>query len=245
MTYSLNPVFQKINYTAREEGFYPISPNNGISQKILSVFKWALRPFISLYSLISNKLQTGRFLTTNRVIVSDMGSPMMKCWKTLACYQDLKSEVQEKMWSMKPHITLIHVGCLKSIPHSTILAIGRTKAGLPFSIFFDAQGTKPSQAKIINSMESGSWGGKSVSELYSDLMGDTIFPKPELIYSQSNIQADFVSCTAYSSVFQQKLKHAFLKENFSPESFMQGIANHQTISFFEARRVVSKLAKSL
>lgn len=215
----------------------PISSNNrGIDQKIFNIFKQALRPFISLFSLISNKLYTGRFLTTNRIIASDMDSGIMKCWKNLTL--ELKGEVQEKMASKEPFVTLIHTPCLKHIPHSTMLAIGRTKEGNAFALFFDAQGTHPSDSKLMNSMESGAWEGQSVNDLYNDFT-ENMTVKPDLFFSTSNIQADFVSCTAYSAVFQQKLKHAFLTENFCPESFMQGVANNQTISFLEARRVIS------
>ena len=65
---------------------------------------------------------------------------------------------------------------------------------------------------------------------------------PRLLYSSSYIQADWVSCTAYSAAFFKEFEQEFKKPNFNPQTLMQNTANQNLVTFRKARNEVCRVS---
>lgn len=207
-------------------------------QVITNIFLFALRPLISLFSVIGNRIKTGFALTTTRVL--------SKPENITEFYQDIPSNFKELLLKQINEGTdfssLIHVGCKKMVPHSTMIAIGRKKGKL-YALFFDPQGYAPNKISLAigTTRPEGCKDPGTPQELYNNLMEGADDIPPTLEYSQTNLQKDWVSCTAYSGLFSQAFAQESAKEGFSSAQFMQEVSNGKHTSHWKARQLVWNL----
>jgi len=211
---------------------------------ILSIFKRALYPFISAYSALMNKYLTGHFLTTTHVLSENIHYNIVA--NGGATYN--LSKFNRKVKALQPRSFLsFHIGCQGTfVSHSTMLIVGKKEDGSHYALFFDAQGNAPEKSILMQKefqTELGSLQLETVERFYRELI-EGIEEKPELLYSSSKIQADRVSCTAYSAAFFKEFEKESKNAHFDPEALMQKVANHDLVTFKKARHEVHQLARS-
>jgi len=108
-------------------------------------------------------------------------------------------------------------------------------SGVPTNtaLFFDPRAYAPKDATLLDSIGEIT----TVHQFYSEIVKD--FPQPPtLIYGNTSIQGDVVSCTAYSAVFMEETCHA-VKNGKNLQTFMENIADSQTVTYSEAREAVA------
>ena len=216
-----------------------IEQDLSLTNIVFSTFKSALRPLISLYSGTMNKLYTGNWLTSSRVFSNR---------SAVYLFPPPLSKLRKEIASLKANSHLsIHTGCMRYVPHSTALVIGKDNNSRYYSLFFDPQGKKPSEASLIHKdfevEKNGRWAYQTihtVEELYREVIQNVTNPPP-LHYSSSYIQSDWITCAAYTSVFLKELEQAEKEEGVHPEHLMKDVANHQLVTFAKVCDELSKL----
>ena len=223
-----------------------VNQERTLARVMLSIFKRALRPFISAYSALRNKCLTGNWLTTDGILpkvnynIKPGGGATYDISK-------MNKEIQE----LQPNSYIsFHIGCQRSIPHSTMLIIGKKENGEYYALFFDAQGKAPKETLLLQKefeidkdlpydpdgalKEIATIEINTVEELHAKMM-EGIDEAPRLLYSSSYIQAD-------SAAFFKEFEQEFKKPNFNPQTLMQNTANQNLVTFRKARNEVCRVS---
>ena len=156
--------------------------------------------------------------------------------------ESLKARIEKQCATNETKITFVHTPTNMMIPHSTMLAIvtQADASGVPTNtaLFFDPRATNPKDAILLDSIGETT----TVHQFYSEIVKDFSQP-PTLLYGNTSIQGDVVSCTAYSAVFMEETCHA-VKNEENLQTFMEGIANSQTVTYGKAREAVATAQES-
>jgi hypothetical protein len=198
--------------------------------------------FSNLYSIGQNFAETHRVLTSEGVLLfapDTSGVPNKRRMLAVTSQGDLeslRSSIQKQCSTNETHITFVHTPTNMLIPHSTMLAIvtQADASGVPTNtaLFFDPRAIAPKDAALLDNIGEIT----TIHNFYSEIVKDFEHP-PTLLYSNTSIQGDVVSCTAYSAVFMEETCHAVARgENL--QTFMEGIANSQTVTYKKAREAV-------
>ena len=199
--------------------------------------------FSNLYSIGQNFAETHRVLTSEGVLLfapDTSGVPNKRRMLAVTSQGDLeslRSSIQKQCSTNETHITFVHTPTNMLIPHSTMLAIvtQADASGVPTNtaLFFDPRAIAPKDAALLDNIGEIT----TIHNFYSEIVKDFEHP-PTLLYSNTSIQGDVVSCTAYSAVFMEETCHAVARgENL--QTFMEGIANSQTVTYKKAREAVA------
>ena len=199
--------------------------------------------FGNLYSVGHNFAENRRILTSDKVLnfaPDTSGVPNERNVLPVTSQESLerlKSRIEKQCATNETKITFVHAPTNMLIPHSTMLAIvtQADASGVPTNtaLFFDPRAYAPKDAILLNSIGEIT----TVHHFYSEIVKD--FPQPPtLLYGNTSIQADVVSCTAYSAVFMEETCHA-VKNGENLQTFMEGIANSQTVTYGKAREAVA------
>lgn len=220
-----------------------VNQDSPLARVIYSIFRCALRPFITAYSALSNKWHTGHYLTTTQVLSKDID---YRIEANGGAEYNISTFTQRVKELKSNSYVSFHIGCQAWISHSTMLIIGKNSDGNYYALFFDAQGKAPKKSVlmqkefILENRETIQL--NTVEDLYHKIT-ETIKKAPPLLYSSSYIQADWVSCTAYSAVFFEAFKEAVNgKEKFNEKSLIKQVANQRLTTFRKAREIASKLS---
>ncbi|QVL56140.1 MAG: hypothetical protein KFB95_02745 [Simkaniaceae bacterium] len=204
--------------------------------------------FSNIVSVSQNLAETRTLLTAGSVLLfspNTSGVPnerRMLAVTSQEGLESLKSSIEKQCTTNETKITFVHTPTNMMIPHSTMLAIvtQADASGVPTNttLFFDPRATNPKDAILLDSIGETT----TVHQFYSEIVKD--FPQPPtLLYGSTSIQGDVVSCTAYSSVFMEETCHA-VKNGENLQTFMEGIANSQTITYAKAREAVATARES-
>lgn len=118
-----------------------------IKRSLIALFKQVLWPFVSVYSGVCNLMWTNHWLTTTRVL-----DPLFIDYNIIPGgreYQNLP-EMRRAIQDLKNGCYLsFHIGLKKMESHSTLLIIGKDFQGKSYAIFFDARGSCPTRARLL------------------------------------------------------------------------------------------------
>ena len=213
----------------------------------------------SLFSMAHNKYCTNTLLTSTKAInnvISDLKSSNKESkifgfknahvkyfWSfSNEHLETIKQKMADSEKTKEPFAYMVHTMVKPGyVRHSTLMVIGRNKNGL-YGMYLDPQGHRPMEA----TMEDPSLTDtqlKTAQDVYDNILGDKTNEVP-LMYSGERLQADFVSCTAYTALFIKTLVERIEAEtlnNFSPDKLMQEFADDNLVSFSEVRSMVCLL----
>lgn len=217
-------------YTKTVRSSEEIRPNSPTIAKVCSLWnKYVVAPLFSIVAAISNKVRTGNWLTTNRVF-NGISSEILQGYNPI---NDLKLDnLKDKVNNLNINEKiLIHVPVVSTVDHSTGMVIGKDNQGKVYGYVFDAQGNNPQKLPLRDYGEIDNTEG-----FYNEIVKD--LDAEPLKYQNSFIQKDYISCTAYTA---QWFSEVLNKDKDAISTYMIDIANHNGISWLQARSHISNL----
>ena len=202
--------------------------------KICSLWnRCVVAPLLSIFAAISNKLKTGHYLTTDLIFefITQDGNNKVEFEHiyNIGHINSVKNKI--KKLNNNENI-LIHVPVKSTVDHSTGMVVGRNEKGRFYGYVFDAQGNNPKKLPLKANILHIS----NTEDLYNELVKN-LYANP-LKYQNSFIQKDYISCTAYTA---QWFSEVFNKSEITISNRMTEIANHNGISWLQARSHISNL----
>lgn len=207
----------------------------------------------SLASMASNKFCTGTWLTSSKTIdamlaelkVKNLMNDDVRYFGGLGqhTFEQVQNRIGQKRGKATYFAHMVHIQSKSGyVEHSSLLVVGRNKNG-PYGMYIDPQGNQPSQTRItdqslyIDKVDTSKF---TVQSVYNHFVEKEEIPAP-LMFSGESLQADAVSCTAYTATFMKKVAERIAEErleDFQPENLMQEFADDRLISFAEVREIV-------
>ncbi len=127
------------------------------------------------------------------------------------------------------------------IGHASFFIKGKTAKGKRFLIFFDPMGYDPLKERLR--LYKGKYVKCSVGKILDDhLKCLPSFKGTDVLFTKTCLQKDWFSCGDYCTLFAEKLMSAFEQDDFSPEDFMQRIANGEMLSYSEVRERATEMS---
>ena len=196
-----------------------------------------VRPFRTIQSLISNKINNGFYINPRNILDSLHSYQKYNCYfinhpvaNERNCYV-----MNELTRAQKTFLFIQNISCkvwMDTVEHATFFVQGRTKEGKRFAMYYDPLGNNPYEHKMSNNPD------KTVGQFLEEHLKKSSFEGVDILCLNEFSQMSYIDCASYCKLFAEKLIEAFKKDDFSPEDFMQRTADGEILSYSEARETV-------
>ena len=206
-----------------------------------------VKPILTVLSVISCIRTFGCYLFDDRIFDSmklkDDCCIFQSCDNSPACPYErnlIKSYCENKKFLFVTDVRS-KIGKGSFIVHASLFIQGKTAKGKRFSIFFDPMGYDPLKERLRL------YKGKGVKCSVGKILDSYLevlpsFRGTDVLFTKTCLQKDWHSCVAYCTLFAEKLMSAFQQDDFSPEDFMQRIANGEMLSYSEVRERAAEVS---